>query len=187
MAEQAEKIKKNASEGMQRALKHTEQELIKIRAGKATPLMLDGLMVDYYGSPTPIAQVANISIADSRTLTIQPWEKPMIAAIERSILEANLGVTPQNDGEIIRLFMPPLTEERRKDLVKQAFAEGEQGKISVRNIRRDHIDQIKTLQKEGLSEDMAKGFEDDIQDLTNSHIEQIDQLCKAKEKDIMTI
>lgn len=187
MAELAEKIIIEASEAMQRTLKHTEQELIKIRAGKASPQMLDGIMVDYYGSPTPVHQVANISLADSRTLNIQPWEKPMIGAIEKAIMVANMGVTPQNDGEIIRIFMPPVTEERRKELVKQALAEGEQGKISVRNIRRDHIDKIKQLQKEGLSEDEAKGYEQEIQDLTDKSIVGIDQLCKAKEKDIMTI
>lgn len=187
MAELAEKIIKEASDGMHKTLKHTEQELTKIRAGKASPQMLDGIMVDYYGTPTAINQVANVSLADSRTLNIQPWEKPLIGAIEKAIMVANIGVTPQNDGEIIRIFMPPVTEERRKDLVKQALAEGEQGKISIRNIRRDHIDKIKQLQKDGLSEDQAKGFEQNIQELTDKSIAQVDLLCKAKEKDIMTI
>ncbi|HLS71594.1 MAG TPA: ribosome recycling factor [Chitinophagaceae bacterium] len=187
MSEQAEKIKKSTSESMKRSLEHLERELIKIRAGKASPSMVDGIMVEYYGSPTPINQVANITVSDARTLTLQPWEKPMIAEIEKAIQAANIGVNPQNDGEIIRLFLPPLTEERRKDLVKQAYAEGEQGKISIRNVRRDGIDSIKTLEKEGLSEDQVKFYEQKIQELTDFYIEKIDNLCKAKEKDIMTI
>lgn len=187
MSEQAEKIKKLTSESMKRSLEHLERELIKIRAGKASPSMVEGIMVEYYGSPTPINQVANITVSDARTLTLQPWEKPMIAEIEKAIQAANIGVNPQNDGEIIRLFLPPLTEERRKDLVKQAYAEGEQGKISIRNVRRDGINSIKSLEKEGLSEDQVKFYEQKIQELTDSYIEKIDNLCKAKEKDIMTI
>jgi len=144
-------------------------------------------MVDYYGNPTPANQVANITVTDARTLSIQPWEKNMIEPIEKAILMANIGVTPQNDGQVIRLFLPPLTEERRKELVKKVNAEGETAKISVRNNRRDAIEQIKKLQKDGLSEDGAKGAESRIQGITDKHIETIDEICQLKEKEIMTV
>ena len=140
---------------MERAIGHLEVELGKIRAGRANPQMLDGLVVDYYGSPTPISQVGNISVVDVRTITIQPWEKNMLQPIEKSIIAANIGVTPQNDGVIIRIFLPPLTEERRRDLVKKVHNEGEHSKVAIRNIRREAIEQIKKLQKGGLSEDVA--------------------------------
>lgn len=172
---------------MKKAIAHLESELLKIRAGKASPQMVDGIMVDYYGNPTPLNQVANVTVSDARTLSIQPWEKPMIATIERAIMQANMGVTPQNDGQIIRLYLPPLTEERRKELVKKVNAEGEQGKVSVRSIRRDMIEQIKKLQKDGLSEDEAKQAEVNIQGVTDKHIALVDQHCKDKEKEIMTI
>src|SRR5690606_24707001 len=136
MTEQIDKILNDTQDLMAKAISHLENELTKVRAGKASPQMVDGLMVDYYGSPTPINQVANVSVSDSRTLTLQPWEKAMIGPIEKTLMMANLGVTPQNDGVVIRLFMPPLTEERRKDLVKKVNAEGEQGKIAVRSIPR---------------------------------------------------
>ncbi len=172
---------------MKKAIGHLESELVKIRAGKANPQMLDGLVVDYYGAPTPINQVSNITVTDARTITLQPWEKPMIALIERSLMQANLGVTPQNDGVVIRLFMPPLTEERRKELVKRVNGEGEQGKIAIRNIRRDMIEQIKKLQKDGLSEDAAKEAETRIQGITDKNIALVEQHCKDKDKEIMTI
>lgn len=187
MSEESEKIINNASELMKKAQIHLDAELQKVRAGKASPQMLDGIMVDYYGSPTPINQVANISAVDARTITLQPWEKAMIQPIERALLMANLGVTPQNDGQIIRLFMPPLTEERRKELVKKVNNEGENGKIAIRNIRRDAIEQIKKLQKDGLSEDEAKGAEANVQTLTDKNIVLIDEQCKEKDKEIMTI
>jgi ribosome recycling factor len=187
MSEQAEQILSETSAGMKRAIAHLEAELLKIRAGKASPQMLDGIMVDYYGAPTPLNQVANVSTPDARTISVQPWEKPMIAAIEKAILAANIGLTPQNDGLQIRLYLPPLTEERRKELVKKANAEGENGKVSVRNIRRESIEQIKKLQKDGLSEDEAKGFEARIQGITDKNIELVEQHCKDKEKEIMTI
>lgn len=174
-------------EAMKKAISHLEAELIKIRAGRATPQMLDGLVVDYYGSPTPISQVGNITVADARTLTIQPWEKNMLQPIERSIIAANLGVTPQNDGTIIRLFLPPLTEERRKELVKKVHAEGEQSKVAVRSIRRDAIEDIKRLQKNGLSEDAGKDAEKDIQNLTNKYIALIDNYLASKEKEMMAV
>lgn len=187
MSEQAEAIIRNTGELMVKAISHLEGELIKIRAGKANPQMLEGITVDYYGSPTPISQVANISVTDARTITLQPWEKPMIAVIERALMQANLGVTPQNDGVVIRLFMPPLTEERRKELVKKVNGEGENGKIAVRNIRRDMIEQIKKLQKDGLSEDEAKEAEGRIQGITDKNIALVEQHCKDKDKEIMTI
>lgn len=187
MTEQVDKIVNNTTELMKKAIGHLESELVKIRAGKANPQMLEGLVVDYYGAPTPINQVANITVTDARTITLQPWEKPMIAPIERALMQANLGVTPQNDGVVIRLFMPPLTEERRKELVKRVNGEGEQGKIAVRNIRRDMIEQIKKLQKDGLSEDAAKEAENRIQGITDKNIAAVEQHCKDKDKEIMTI
>lgn len=187
MSEQVDNTIQSTSEQMRKAIGHLENELVKIRAGKANPQMLDGIMVEYYGAPTPLAQVANVTVTDARTLSIQPWEKPMIAVIERAIMQANLGVTPQNDGVVIRLFMPPLTEERRKDLVKKVNAEGEQGKVSIRSIRRDMIEQVKKLQKDGLSEDEAKDAETRIQGITDKNIAIVDQHCKDKEKEIMTI
>jgi ribosome recycling factor len=149
--------------------------------------MLDGLTVDYYGSPTAINQVANISVTDARTLTIQPWEKNMLQPVERAIIAANLGVTPQNDGNTIRLFMPPLTEERRKEFVKKANAEGEHSKVSIRNIRREAIEQIKKLQKEGLSEDITKDAEKSIQETTDKFISLVEKHLSSKEKEIMSV
>lgn len=180
-------IKEDASESMQKAIAHLEAELVKIRAGRANPQMLDGIVVDYYGSHTPINQVANISVSDARTLTIQPWEKNMLQPIERAIIAANIGITPQNDGAIIRLFLPPLTEERRKEFVKRAHHEGENSRVSVRSIRRDAIEHIKKLQKEGLSEDVAKDAEKDIQALTDKYIAFIEKHLAAKEKEIMAV
>lgn len=172
---------------MRKAINHLEGELAKVRAGKATPQMLDGLVVDYYGNPTPINQVGNISVLDARTLTIQPWEKNMLQPIERSILQANIGVTPQNDGNIIRIFLPPLTEERRKELVKKAGGEGEHAKVAIRNLRRDAIERVKKMQKDGLSEDAAKDSETDIQQLTDRYIALVEKHLEAKEKEIMTV
>jgi ribosome recycling factor len=172
---------------MKKAINHLESELAKIRAGKASPQMLDGNTVDYYGTPTPISQAGNISAMDARTLTIQPWEKNMIQPIERAIMQANIGVTPQNDGATIRIFLPPLTEERRREMVKRANGEGEHGKVSIRSIRRDAIEKIKKLQKDGLSEDAAKDAESDIQDLTDRFISLVDKHLAAKEKEIMAV
>src|SRR5690349_18176102 len=153
MTEDTLSIIAGSEEQMKKAINHLEAELIKIRAGKANPQMLDGIVVDYYGSPMPINQVANISVMDARTLSIQPWEKNMLQPIERAIIAANIGINPQNDGNLIRLFLPPLTEERRRELVKRANGEGESSKVAIRNIRRESIEDIKKLQKEGLSED----------------------------------
>jgi ribosome recycling factor len=180
-------ILEETQDSMKKALEHLETELIKIRAGKASPQMLEGLTVDYYGSPTVLNQVGNVSVMDARTLTIQPWEKNMLQPIERAIINANLGVTPQNDGNIIRLFMPPLTEERRKEFVKRANGEGEQSRVAIRNIRRDALEQVKKLQKEGLSEDEAKDAEKQIQDITDKHIALVEKHLAAKEKEIMAV
>jgi ribosome recycling factor len=187
MSDDLELILEDARDNMQKALNHLESELIRIRAGKASPQMLEGLTVDYYGSPTILNQVANISAMDARTLTIQPWEKNMLQPIERAIINANLGVTPQNDGNIIRLFMPPLTEERRREFVKRAAGEGEQSRVAIRNIRRDAIEQIKKLQKDGLSEDEAKDSEKEIQDITDKHIALVEKHLQTKEKEIMSV
>ena len=187
MLEEVTFIIEEAKSSMVKAISHLEVELTKIRAGKVAPNMLDGLMVDYYGAPTAIAQVANVSVLDSRTLSIQPWEKNMLAPIERSILQANIGITPQNDGAQIRLVMPPLTEERRKELVKKASAEGEHSKVAVRSIRRVAIEDIKKLQKDGLSEDLSKDSEKQVQELTDSYIALVEKHLVAKDKEIMTI
>src|SRR5882757_8055818 len=180
-------ILEETQDSMQKALNHLETELIRIRAGKANPQMLEGLTVDYYGSLTPLNQVGNVSVMDARTLTIQPWEKNILQPIERAIIAANLGVTPQNDGNIIRLFMPPLTEERRKEFVKRANAEGEQSKVAIRSLRREAIEQIKKLQKDGLSEDEAKDAEKSMQDLTDKFISLVDKHLASKEKEIMSV
>ena len=180
-------IIQSAEELMQKAVVHLETELVKIRAGKANPQMLDGLVVDYYGSPMPINQVANVSVLDARTLTIQPWEKNMLQPIERAIIAGNIGVNPQNDGVIIRLFLPPLTEERRRELVKRCLAEGEQSKVAVRNIRRDGIEGIKKLQKNGLSEDAGKDAEAEVQQVTDKFIALIEKHLAAKEKEVMSV
>ena len=176
-----------AEEAMKKAISHLEIELTKIRAGKANPQMLDGITVDYYGSPMPINQVGNISVLDARTLTIQPWEKNMLQPIERAIINSNIGLNPQNDGVIIRLFLPPLTEERRKELVKRCLGEGEHSKVAVRNIRRDAIEEIKKGQKNGLSEDAAKDAEAGVQEVTNRYIALIDKHLASKEKEIMLV
>src|SRR5688500_4555639 len=172
---------------MNKAVAHLEAELVKIRAGKANPQMIDGIMVDYYGSATPINQVGNISVMDARTLSIQPWEKNMLQPIERAIIASIIGINPQNDGNLIRLFLPPLTEERRKELVKRCLGEGEHSKVAIRNIRRDAIEAIKKAQKNALSEDAAKDAETDIQNLTNRYISLVDKHLAAKEKEIMAV
>ena len=172
---------------MQKAISHLEVELTKIRAGKANPQMLDGIVVDYYGTPTPINQVGNISVMDARTISIQPWEKNMLQPIERAIIASNIGINPQNDGNIIRLFLPPLTEERRRDLVKRAQGEGEHSKVAIRNIRRDAIENIKKAQKNGLSEDAAKDAETNIQVVTDRYIALVEKHLGSKEKDIMSV
>jgi ribosome recycling factor len=186
----SELIKKQVNDAkalMDKAIDHCEGELQKIRAGKASPAMLDDIMVEYYGSPTPLNQVASVNTPDARTIVIQPWEKSMLNPIEKAIMEANLGVNPQNDGVIIRINVPPLTEERRRDLVKKAKAEAETGKIAIRNIRKDANEKIRKLKTEGVSEDEMKVGEHEIQKLTDAYIIKVDQHSDAKEKDIMTV
>jgi ribosome recycling factor len=187
MSDELQMQVEHANESMSKAIAHLEAELLKIRAGRANPLMFDGLTVDYYGTPTPISQVGNITVADARTLTIQPWEKNMLQPIERSIIAANLGVTPQNDGAIIRIFLPPLTEERRKEIVKKVHAEGEHSRVAIRNIRREAIEHIKKLQKQGVSEDLAGDAETEVQEMTNKFIAMVEKHLASKEKEIMSI
>ena len=187
MTELLEQVIDDTSAQMKKAITHLEVEISKIRAGKATPQIVDGIYVDYYGNPTQLNQVANVMVADARTLTIQPWEKNMLQPIERAIIAANIGLNPQNDGNFIRLFLPPLTEERRKELVKRVLGEGEQAKVAIRSIRRDCIEQVKKLQKDGLSEDIAKDGEAHIQGITDKFIALVDQHCKDKDKEIMTV
>lgn len=172
---------------MQKAITHLEVELNKIRAGKASPAMLDGVMVDYYGAMTPLSQVASINTPEARTLVIQPWEKSLIKNIEKAIIDSNLGLAPSNDGIMIRISVPPQSEDRRKDLVKRAKAEGEHAKVGIRNLRRDANDNIKKLQKAGLPEDLAKDGEAKSQKITDDYITKVDKHLDAKEKDIMTI
>ncbi len=187
MAEDIATIISQAEDHMQKAITHLESELIKIRAGKANPQMLDGIVVDYYGAPMPINQVANISVMDARTISIQPWEKNMLQPIERSIIAANIGINPQNDGNLIRLFLPPLTEERRKELAKRCHGEAEHSRVAIRNIRRDAIEHIKRLQKNGLSEDASKDAETEVQQTTDKFISAVEKHLAAKEKEIMSV
>ncbi len=187
MQEEVDFILEYTEEKMKAAIVHLEKELLHIRAGKASPAMLDGVMVEYYGSLTPLNQVSNVSTPDARTLAVQPWEKGLIPDIEKAILNANLGLNPDNNGEIIRINIPVLTEERRKSLVKQVHQEGENAKISVRSVRKEANEGLKKLQKEGLSEDLEKDGEAEVQKLTDDFGTKIDSLVKAKEKDIMTI
>lgn len=187
MNEELEFVLDSAKEAMQGSYEHLDKQLQKIRAGKASPMMLTSVVVDYYGSMTPLSQVANVNTLDGRTLTVQPWEKNMIQPIETAIINANLGLNPQNNGETIMINVPILTEERRKDLTKQAKAEGEHAKVGVRNSRKDANDEIKKMEKNGLSEDLAKDAEANVQKLTDSFIAKIDALIDAKEKDIMKV
>jgi ribosome recycling factor len=176
-----------ATEKMDKAISHLQDELMRIRAGKATTALLDGITVDYYGVLTPLSQVSNLSTPDAKTIIVQPWDKSMIEPIEKAIMQANIGLNPANNGEIIRIVVPPLTEERRRDLVKQIKSLGENTKVSIRNSRRDANEEIKRLQKEGLAEDLAKDAENEVQDITNDYTKKIDDMVASREKDIMTI
>ena len=172
---------------MHKAMEHFEYELSKIRAGKASPMMLEGINADAYGAMTPLGQLANISTPDSRTLSIQPWDASLVQPIEKAILMANIGLTPQNDGKIIRLNIPPLTEERRKELVRQTKNEAEDCRISLRTARRDANERVKKMQKEGLPEDTAKNAETSIQNLVNDYSAKVDKHLEIKDKEIMTV
>ncbi len=187
MTEESEFCLEEAKEGMQNTLVHLEKEFQKIRAGKASPQMLDGVKVDYYGSMTAIDKVANIGSPDPRQIIVQPWEKNMLAPIEKAIMAANLGFNPQNNGEVLRIQVPPLTEERRKGLVKQAKTEAENTKVSIRSIRRNAMETAKKLKKDGVPEDEIAKLEEEIQKATDGYIERVDKSFDAKEKDIMTV
>ena len=187
MIEESKKCIELAKEGMSSTIVFFEKELLKIHAGKASPAMLEGLKVDYYGNPTPIEQVANINTPDARQIIVQPWERSMLSAIEKAILAANLGFTPQNSGEFIRINVPSPTEERRKELVKKVKQDAEQNKVSIRNIRRIANDTAKKLKDGGLPEDEVKRMEDEIQKYTNDFIAKIDKMVEIKEKEIMTV
>ncbi len=177
----------NAKEQMDKAVLHLEAELVKVRAGKASPSMLESIMVDYYGTKTPLNQVANINTGDARTLIVQPWEKSMLTPIEKGIMMANLGLNPQNDGVIIRILVPALTEERRKDLVKKAKSEAENAKVSLRTIRKEANEELKKLQKNGTPEDEIKTAETTVQTLTDGFVVKCDKHLELKEKEIMTV
>lgn len=187
MTEELSMIYDEFKESNQKTLNHLENELTKIRAGKASPAMLGGVMVEYYGSMTPLQQVANVNTTDARTIIVQPWEKQMLNDIARGIINSNLGLNPQNNGEQLIISVPPLTEERRRDLVKKAKAEAEQAKVGIRNNRKDALDMIKDLKNDGLSEDAVKVAEEEVQKITNSYIKKVDELIELKEKDIMTV
>ncbi len=174
-------------ESAEKVMDHLAYELNKIRAGKASPAMLNGIMVEYYGAPTPLSQVANVSTQDARTISIQPWEKKMLAAIERAIFESNMGITPMNDGEVVRLMIPPMSEERRVSMVKQAKASGEEAKVGLRNHRHKVLDFIKKQVKNGFSEDLGKRKEDEVQKIIDTYVQKIDKVIEIKEKDILTI
>ncbi len=176
-----------AEEKMENAIKYLTDELSKLRAGKASPHMLDGVTVDYYGTVTPLDRVSNINTPDARTILVQPWEKSMLEPIEKAILHANLGFNPVNNGEVLRIVVPVLTEERRKVLVKQVKGEGENARVSIRNARREANDELKKLQKEGMPEDLEKSAQQEVQKLTDTYIEKVDKVLERKEEEIMTV
>ncbi len=185
--EEIEFILDSTKESMNGSIAHLEKELLNIRAGKASPQMLGGVFVDYYGSQTPLSQVANINTPDARTITVTPWEKSMLQPIEKAIMIANLGFNPMNNGDNIIISVPPLTEERRRDLVKQAKSEAEDAKIGIRNARKDANTEIKKLEKDGTSEDICKKAEEDVQKLTDAYIKKIDEHLVIKEAEIMKV
>ncbi len=182
----AQDIVRDSAQHMKKAVEHLTQQLSKVRTGRASASMLDNVKVDYYGAPTPISQVGGISSPDARTLVIQPWDASTVGAIEKAILAANLGITPQSDGQVIRITIPPLTEERRKDIVKQCKKMGEDAKLAVRNVRRDANEDLKKAEKtEHFSEDERKRAEDDVQKNTDRYVKEIDAIVEAKEKEIL--
>lgn len=187
MIEKAKKIMDSAKAKMSDAVKFLEEDLKTYRAGKANPLVFNNVLVDYYGNPSPVPQVASVTTPDAKTIMIQPWEKNMIPKIEKAIMDANIGLTPQNNGECIRCTVPPLTEERRKELIKKARTAGESAKVVVRNARRDAIDQLKKIVKEGLPEDVEKDDETLVQKDTDKFVKTIEDIISSKEKEIMTV
>jgi len=187
MEEEAQLYLEDARERMKKAVDHLSDELLRVRAGKATPNIMDGIVVDYYGVKSPLNQVSNINTPDAKTIAIQPWDKSMIEPIERAILAANIGLTPFNNGEIIRINVPALTEERRRSLVKQIKNMGENTKVSIRNTRRETNEELKRLEKEGLAEDLEKDAENEVQEMTNEYSKIVDELLASKEIDIMKV
>lgn len=187
MTEEIDFILESTEESMAGSIAHLEKEFLNIRAGKASPAMLGGVFVDYYGSQTPLSQVSNINVPDARTITVTPWEKNMLQPIEKAIMVANIGFNPMNNGDNIIISVPPLTEERRRDLVKQAKSEAEDAKIGIRNARQEANKEIKKLEKDGTSEDICKSAEEEVQSLTNAHIKKIDDLLSVKEAEIMKV
>ena len=187
MTEEIEFILDSAKESMTGSIAHLEKEFLNIRAGKASPAMLGSVFVDYYGAQTPLAQIANLNVPDARTITIQPYEKSMLHPIEKAIMIANIGFNPMNNGDVIIISVPPLTEERRRDLAKQAKAEAEDAKIGIRNVRKDANTEIKKLEKDGTSEDVCKRTEEEVQQLTNSFIKKVDELLVIKDAEIMKV
>lgn len=187
MNEEIELIIEEAKDRMVKAVEHLEHELARLRAGRANPALLDGITVDYYGVNSPLSQVSNINTPDPKTILIQPWEKNMLGTIEKAIMAANIGLTPMNNGEVIRISIPPLTEERRHQLVKQVRNEGETAKISLRNARKWANDELKRLLKEGLPEDMEKVSSENIQELTHDYSVKVDKVMAVKEKEVMTV
>lgn len=183
-----EQYKQQAEEAMQKSIAYLDEKLARIRAGKANPKLLDGIMVTYYGNPTPLTQVGTITLPDARSIVITPWEKQIIKNIEKAIIDSSLGIMPENNGEVIRIGIPPLTEERRMQLVKQVKAEVEEAKIAIRNARRDAIDKIKkSIKADATPEDVAKDAEASVQKQHDKHITEADKLFEAKEKEILTV
>jgi ribosome recycling factor len=182
-----EEILQGAKSAMQKTIAHLQTDLLKIRTGKANPAMLDSVMVEYYGSPVPLQQVASVTTPDARTIVVQPWEKKVLSDIEKGIIQANLNLNPMNDGEVIRINVPPLTEERRKEMVKLAKACGEDAKVAIRNSRREANEQTKKAQKDGLAEDLAKDLEASVQKTTDAMIAEVDMLVAHKEKEVLTV
>jgi ribosome recycling factor len=187
MNEEAQMCLDEAREGMEDAISHLEKEFQKIRAGKATPQMLEGIKINYYGALTPIEQTANINTPDPRQIIVQPWDKSILNDLEKAIMNANLGFNPKNEGEVLRIIVPPLTEERRRDLVKKAKTAAENTKISIRNTRRSANELAKSLEKDGLPEDESKKVQEKIQETTDEYIKKVDEMLEAKEKDVMTV
>ena len=187
MFDKAKAVIEAAREKMQGSVTFLDEDLKTYRAGKANPAVFNGVMVNYYGTMTPIPQVASISTPDAKTMLIQPWDRTLLRPVEKALMDANLGFTPQNNGEVIRINVPAITEERRKELVKKARTAGENAKVAVRNARRDAIESLKKLQKEGLPEDSEKDFEDEVQKLTDNFSKKVEEILSAKEKEIMTV
>lgn len=187
MTEESQFLLQETEDQMSKSTQHLEKELQKLRTGKATPQMLEGIRINYYGVMTPIEQTANITTPDARQIIVQPWDKSVIHDIDKAIMAANLGLNPKNEGEVLRILVPPLTEERRKELVKKAKIEAENAKVSIRNVRRSSNDMAKDLEKEGVAEDEVKKLQEEIQKLTDKYIEMVDRIVNQKEKDIMTV